>query len=464
MRVTSTFLNRKRAQQFKALRAGLIGQLYPTMPISTVGTNDDNQQITLLSDLVGSFKRFASNQQTTFDNRAANEPVIYDVTAGQSSAITIANAKSSKVDAAIAQAYRKAPGKISTNVVEALDAAFSKPSNGQLATLPVTSQSTSLNLREGKALEELSTRQQGLYRQVSWVAMDALRLLNELHTFVPEADKERFLALQSLVESQIRSFVEEVGRPDEPRAARAISLLRSLQESIVELGDQGAFNDPTLAAILDDDEQIARFDVLKNYIKLMANSWSEYYANERSGRSYSISERADRARVLLPILSQANRDFGNALESVGVSESERRSRAYRFTTLQSPVITLQVTGESTDGGSVCRRAETIEQTSENDIAAWLSDITVSDLQDWLYRFSDLEAPNALTSVYGIDFVTDQSDRLFWIIAPVVAYLRTTKALNPAGQSALGQILSHERVGLALDNLLSQLNALADLAV
>jgi hypothetical protein len=448
MRVNSTFLNRKRAQQFKALRAGLIGQLYPTTPTSTI-QNTSTDQVLVLSELLGSFKRFASNQQTTFDNRAANEPIIYDTNTGQSSAITITNAKSSKVDAAIAQAYRKAPGRISSNVVEALDAAFSKPSNGQLATRPVISQSAALNLREGKALEELSTRQQGLYRQVSWVAMDALRLLDELHTFVPEADKERFTALQSLVQSQLRSFVEEVGRPDEPRAARAISILRSIQESIVELGDQGAFNDPTLAATLDDDDQIAKFDVLRNYIKLMAQSWSEYYNNEKSGRSYSISERADRAKVLLPILSQANRDFGNALESVGVSESERRSRAYRFTTLQSPVIEI----------SQCPPAP-----SENDIATWLSDITVSDLQDWLYRFSDLEAPNALTSVYGIDFVTDQADRLFWTVAPVIAYIRTTQSRNSLGQSALGQILSHERVSSALDNLLSQLNALADLAV
>jgi hypothetical protein len=94
----------------------------------------------------------------------------------------------------------------------------------------------------------------------------------------------------------------------------------------------------------------------------------------------------------------------------------------------------------------------------------LPDITVSDLQDWLNRFSTMEAPGALTSVYGIDFVTDQADRLFWTIAPIVGYLKTTRSLNPSGQSTLAQILSNERVGLAFDNLLSQLNALADLAV
>ncbi len=184
----------------------------------------------------------------------------------------------------------------------------------------------------------------------------------------------------------------------------------------------------------------------------MSRTWAEYYNAEKSGRVYSISERADRARVLLPIVSQANQDLSNALESVGLSATERRSRACLFTTLQSPVIEL------------LRDPDNSSLAAENDISVWLPDITVSDLQDWLNRFSTMEAPGALTSVYGIDFVTDQADRLFWTIAPIVGYLKTTRSLNPSGQSTLAQILSNERVGLAFDNLLSQLNALADLAV
>jgi hypothetical protein len=254
--------------------------------------------------------------------------------------------------------------------------------------------------------------------------------------------------LRSLIQSQIMVLVEEFGRADEPRSARVLSTLRSLQEYVVELGEQGYLNDPLLAATIDDDDQIAKFDVLTNYIKLMSQSWRDYNQSEKSGRVYSISERADRARVLLPIVSQANKDLGNALESVGLNETERRSRACLFTTLQSSPIEI-------DNDDV---------EIENQISTWLPDITVSDLQDWLDRFANMEAPNALKSVYGIDFVTDQADRLFWTIAPIVAYLKTTRSLNPSGQSTLGQILSNERVSLALDNILSQLNALADLAV
>jgi hypothetical protein len=462
MRVTSTSLNRIQAQQFRVLRIGLIGQLYPTELTSTVGSPNDNQsQTLLLSDLLSSFKRFAGNQQTTYDYRPADEQQnTYENGAGQPSATTTANRLARQVDTAIAQVFRKAPGRVAPNFIDALDAAFPNPSKGHLGTLPARSQ-TLLNNPNGKSLDELSTRQLGLYRQTSVLATDALKLLDELQTFVSEADKERFEALRSLIQSQIMSLVEEFGRADEPRSGKVLSTLRSLQEYVVELGEQGRFNDPFLAATIGDDDQIAKFDVLTNYIKLMSRSWAEYHSAEKSGRVYSISERADRTRVLLPIVSQANQDLGNALESVGLSATERRSRACLFTTLQSPAVQVEVFQPR---GSVEFEVPQPQTLAENQISAWLPDITISDLQDWLHRYSTMEAPSALTSVYGIDFVTDQADRLFWTIAPVVGYLKTTRSLNPSGQTTLAQILSNERVSLAFDNLLSQLNALADLAV
>ncbi|MBU7587368.1 MAG: hypothetical protein KAF91_31820 [Nostoc sp. TH1S01] len=438
MRINNTRLNRQQAQQFKRLREGLMGQLYPTLSISTIDTQ--NNQILLLSDLLGSFKRFAGNQQTTYDSRPVVErPNDYENGTGQPSATTTANRLARQVDNAIAQAFRKVPGRSAPNFIEALDAAFPNPSKRQEVTL-VRSETVLLNpnsINLAKSLDELSTRQLGLYRQTSVIAADALKVLDELQTFVCEADKERFEALRSLIQSQIVSLVEEFGRADEPRSVRVSALFRSLQEYVVELGKQGRFNDPSLAAIIEDDDQITKFKVLTNYVKLMEQSWEDYYGPEKSGEVYSISERADRARVMLPILSQANQDLGDALNSVGLSPTERRSRACLFTMLQS---------------------------SANEISARLPDITISDLQDWLYRFSTMEGLSALTSVYGIDFVTDQADRLFWTISPIIAYLKTRRWFNPSGQSTLAQILSNERVSLALDNLLSQLNAIADLAV
>jgi len=141
-----------------------------------------------------------------------------------------------------------------------------------------------------------------------------------------------------------------------------------------------------------------------------------------------------------------------------LSENERRSRASLFTALDLPAILLgntanqEVTGTFTPG------------LDPEYLSTWLPNITVSDLIDWLDRYSNIEAPSALESTYGIDFVTDQADRLFWTIAPVIAHIKTIVAINSSSQSMLKQILSNERVTWALDNILSQLNALAELAV
>jgi hypothetical protein len=75
----------------------------------------------------------------------------------------------------------------------------------------------------------------------------------------------------------------------------------------------------------------------------------------------------------------------------------------------------------------------------------------------------MEAPSALESTYGIDFVTDQAHRLFMTIAAIVAHLKTTSSFGQGSKAMLEQILSNERVSWSLDNLLSQLQALADLA-
>jgi hypothetical protein len=64
----------------------------------------------------------------------------------------------------------------------------------------------------------------------------------------------------------------------------------------------------------------------------------------------------------------------------------------------------------------------------------------------------------------LDFVTDQADRIFWVIAPVVAILETDEVNLAADSSSLEQSLSNERIRFALNNLLFQLNALADLSV
>jgi hypothetical protein len=280
---------------------------------------------------------------------------------------------------------------------------------------------------------------------------DALKVLAEIKYFSPQADEESVESLRELIRSQINALVEEFRRADEPRSSRVASYLRSLDEYVSEFGKQAYINNPGLAVTIEDEEQTTNFKLLKSYLRTLSEAWARYFNAEKSGRWNSLSVRVDRARVLLPIISQANLDFSNALESVGLNENERRSRASLFTALDLPAI-LEFN----------ERGEFIPPDPSY-LSTWLPNITVSDLIDWLDRYSNTEAPSALESSYGIDFVTDQANRLFWTIAPIVAHLKTIIAINSSSQSMLKQILSNERVTWSLDNLLSQLNALADLA-
>jgi hypothetical protein len=94
----------------------------------------------------------------------------------------------------------------------------------------------------------------------------------------------------------------------------------------------------------------------------------------------------------------------------------------------------------------------------------LPDLTVYDLTDWIDRFVTTEAPPALADAgqYGLSFVTLQANTLFWQILPVLAYTKSS-SLDLNATHVLVQVLTHERVSWALDDLLTQLNALANLA-
>ncbi|QLE55449.1 hypothetical protein [Nostoc sp. TCL26-01] len=467
------------SRQAKVLRKGLMAQLYATKPINPFGSPEEQNGL-LLSDLLGSFKRYAGNQQTAYDSGSV-----------QSSPTNTSNQWERVVDRAINQALGKSPGKGANNFVNALDNAFSRTGYSQSTmAMPMIGAE---NYSTKGLLAEVSTEQAILYRQVNINMADALKVLAGIQYFSPQADKESVEALRELIRGRITFLVEEFRRADEPRADLVESYLRSLDEYTTEFGKQ-AYLDSSRLTVIEDEEQVTNFQLFKSYLNTLRDAWARYYNAQGQGRSDSLSLKVDRARVLLPIVSQANLDFSNALESVGLSENERRSRASLFTELDSPTIVEYPDGDSPETQNI--NSSDIERNSTNrrfiniilgnnvnvflgdrspsasspnripnpeNLATWLPNITVSDLIDWLDRYSNIEAPSALDSTYGIDFVTDQANRLFWTIAPIVTNLKTVVAANPSSQYTLKQILSNERVIWSLDNILSQLNALADLA-
>jgi hypothetical protein len=449
MKVDDLSLSRSYAQQSRILRRGIMAQLYATRAISPIGSSRAQNNL-LLSDLLSSFKRYAGNQQTAYDSGSV-----------QSSPTNNSNQWDRVVDRAINQVLGKTPGKGANNFVNALDTAFPRKGYARSTstiTLPAADDYSTTGL-----LAEVSTEQAILYRQVSINMADALKVLASIQYFSPKADKESVEALRELIRGQINFLVDEFRRADEPRADLVLSYLRSLTEYTNEFGKQAFLTDSQLAVTIEDEEQTTNFKLLKSYLRTLSEAWGKYNKANKPEQLNSLSVRVDRARVLLPIVSQANLDFSNALESVGLSENERRSRASLFTALDLPSIILKAQSkEQTEDGESSRKI--ISRLDPNLLSTWLPSITVSDLIDWLDRYSNIEAPSALDSTYGIDFVTDQANRLFWTISPVVTHLKTVTSLTPYSQSTLKQILSNERVVWALDNILSQLDALAELAV
>jgi len=414
--------------------------MYPVQPIGTV----EERETILSTELIGAVKRLSGYQPTVYDNSSV-----------QVSATSTVGKSERFVSRAIAEVLGQSPGQ-DGKLFRTLLAKLPKSNGGPLTTASSQPMYGQPYVATGKndLLGELSTRQAALYRQSSIIMTDALMILERLTSFVTQSDQERVEALRSLIKSNIKALVEEFRWIDEPRPARVEYYLSSITDSVLEFGRQAFLNDTLLAVTIDDENQVTQFELLKTYVQMLRQAWKSYQEAGQSNQASPLSERIDRARVLLPVLAQGTLDFSNALESVGLSESERRSRASRFSTLPRPAI------ETSRGSDFSASASARIPTNLGDL---LPDITVSDLIDWLDRFANQEALTLLDNTYGIDFVTDQADELFWTIAPIVAYLKTTAPINASSRSMLEQILSNERVTWALDNLLIQLHELANLS-
>jgi len=448
-----------RAGQLKSLRAGLLKQLF-----SKARLVDPNPQTQAINDIANSFSRYAAYQQTAFDNGAS-----------RSSSSNDASSMERVVQRAFNQVLGGATGRGPNSFMNALNGAFptiATSEGRQVAFTPArsvvslyrsdgsTNGANPMNgYRTGTTSADgyagtISARQANLYRQASVIAGDALRVLNGLTPFVPEAEADQVDALRALISSEINSLVEEFGRVDEPRNERVLAYFSALNLHVRGFGRRAFLDDPERAASVDDETQVAGFELLKSYARGLREAWNTFFNVDRSSKSFSLSERVERANILLPIVAQVNVDFEAAMDSVGFTESERRSLAAKFNTL---------TGFNV---SPLTQFESLDIAQPGSFATSLPDITVYDLTEWVDRFANLEGPNMLaeSGLYGLDFVTDQADRLFWVIAPVIAILETDEVDLSSDSSSLEQSLSNERVRFSLNNLLVQLNTLADLSV
>jgi hypothetical protein len=454
-----------RAEQLKRLRGGFLQQLFlpPSPP-------DPSNKV--LNDIANSFSRFAAYQQTAFDSGAS-----------RSSSSNDANSMEKQVQRAFNQVLGRATGQGANSFMNALNGAFPTmpTSEGQQVAFKPTRSMVSLygpanSSNVGGAYQmngysgptssadgfagTISARQANLLRQSSIIAGDTIRVLDGLSPFVPEAEADQVEALRALIRSELNALIDEFGRVDEPRKERVLAYFSALKLHVAAFGRRAFLDDSTLATTVDDESQTAGFELLHTYTDSLRTAWNAFFNIDRkSPTSFSLSERVERANILLPIVAQVNGDFEAAMDSVGFTESERRSLSARFDTLAG--FELPIPPRSTFWSSF-----TLGGKPQDDVDAALPDITVYDLNEWIDRFANLEGPSNLaeSGLYGLDFVTDQADRIFWVIAPVVAHLERNESSSASASPSLEQVLSNERVHFAINNLLGQLDSLADLSV
>jgi hypothetical protein len=408
---------------------------------------------------------------------ATNETTVYDNGSVRSGASSAASSLTLQVERAITQVLGRSPGRGPDGFIAALNSAFPTAKDGQVMMQPARSLvSLHSPITEG-ATGQLSVEQANLYRQASIIGSDALKVLDGLTPFDPKSDIDAVNALRALVRSQIRSLIDEFGRLDEPRKQRVDTYFKTLlgrDETGLEdgylyrLGEEGHWGRgetfglelKVVPVTLEDETQVAGFALLLEYVKTLLRSWRSYEEAKTSNDTIAgrYSDRLSRASIMLPVIADSNANLMSAMDSIAFTQSERRSDSALFSNLQVPTEDPDIPG-----------AITLDDIQATII---LPDMTVNDFDEWVDRFTSLEAPSVLSTAgqFGLDFVTDQADTLFWTIGVVLYAVlpQQDQAGRPVSNKnqgkLLGKVLAFERVQQSLSELIYQLDTLASLGV
>lgn len=466
--------------QLQIMRQDLLRQLFTQETVSS--TDDVAQQLAQIAQILG--------------RSAGNEPTIYDNGSSRSSASGNANALTQQVERALTQVLGRTPGRGYDGFVTALNSAFPTDAYGQVMTTPTRSvvslagNGNYSNVGNGyyspasmgnypaagsgyspappnsTGVGQLSVEQANLYRQASINAADALRVLEGLQPFDPIADIDAVEALRALIRSQINTLVDEFGRIDEPRRDRVEPYLDTLDSSIIQLGEKARLTTTAVFPVtLSDETQVAGFELLRNYAGTLRAIFEQFLATKGTTVTGQYSERLSRSYIMLPVISDSNTSFMAAMDSIGFTASERRSDAALFSILKG----LNPNEPDNNEGTVGHTFIELPFFAQNGTTPItpvfelvLPDITVNDFNEWVERFVTIEAPSILSASgqFGLNFVTDQADTLFWVIGMVLDAIKDDTSKN----LLLGKVLSFERVQQTLSELLFQLDTLADLGV
>ena len=239
-----SYLDAFRAFVGREFRAKAVGRLFGGVAAPGAGIDAEVRR------LADTFKRYASTQETAYDNGAARP------SGGGWCPRTTSRSRD-------AQVLGRSPGQSGDAFAAALDGAFPMAADGRIGTTPARASLVSSAQRKRRPLAaaglsgQLSAEQATLYRQATTVTNDALRVLAGLQSFSPIAEADRIESLRALVKSEFNSLIDEFGRVDEPRTNRVKIYLKSLSGPDGQVARFGAsaLIDGRVAPVSADDEQ-----------------------------------------------------------------------------------------------------------------------------------------------------------------------------------------------------------------
>jgi hypothetical protein len=441
---------RNRAIALRNLRKLVLTLLYPVRPPARGNA--------ALQSLANAFSRYAGTQPTAYESGVAS------TSSGGPSLLV------RQVQNAVAQVVACSPNadNIGTALVEAfpaqLDGTIAPSPSRSVVSLAGDGSAASAGANGAGLSGQISAEQAALYRQVGLIVPDALRVLAGLRPFATLEQPDVMESLRGLIETALRTLLEEFGRVDEPRAALVDDYLSAIGGphgfvaqlgAVARIDGRAAYPDS-----FEDEQQIAGFKLLKSYVHQLREAWNAF-GGVRGTAFPLFTERLQRANQMLEVVAQGNVNLMSAMDSIGFRSSERRSPAARFSTLQIGPRSI-----ASLNAAAIASAPNAEQALQTALAGNLtySDMTVDDFSQWVDKLARGDGPRLLADAgqFGLEFVTGQADTLFYTIVPA---LFATKRGGPDLNSSpiVAQVFQHERVSWALDDLVYQLDALADLA-
>jgi hypothetical protein len=304
---------------------------------------------------------------------------------------------------------------------------------------------------DGSLTSQLSAEQAALYRQASLLIGDARKVLGGIRPFAPEVETDVVDALRSLVDNELSTLLDEFGRVAEPRGERVVDYLDALDMHVRQFREAALLGSNARPATVLDEAQIAAADLLASYAAALRLAWTGYdrAANEQFP---AMSLRTQRVSLLLAGVADANAGFCAAMDSIGYGEAERSNFASRL-----DLIDRFTTPTSFPFNEPATNAPYPDPRA-------LPKLTVGDLTDWIGQFAAAEGPRLVATggIYGLTFVALQADTLWRTMAPIAFYAKSSSA-DVNSLTIVAQVLAHDRVAYKLDDLLQQLDALADQA-